>query len=309
MKNNFEKSISVIIPVYNGVKWIERCILSVMAQEIKNIEIICIDDGSTDGSYEKLQNLKKKYNNLVVIRQKNQGVSVARNTGIKNAIGKWIAFLDIDDIWLPNVLTNKKIQEWEENKVDLIAFKNCNSNEKITRFQMKAERQKQIISGGNSSIWCVSDCMGAMLYSKNIIDQYGIHFYEELKYGEDTIFRLTNLYLSNKIYITNDTLYVYVKNRESAMHKLKINAVPYYESIIKGYLKMQKELNKLQIAEKGIMTFGTDAAWIYLLDMAVAQCENLKDLKDVDEFRKKYSEIYDEKNNRLSEKQLKELEL
>lgn len=66
MKNNFEKSISVIIPVYNGVKWIERCILSVMAQEIKNIEIICIDDGS----YEKLQNLKKKYNNLVVIRQK-----------------------------------------------------------------------------------------------------------------------------------------------------------------------------------------------------------------------------------------------
>ena len=46
---------------------------------------------------------------------------------------------------------------------------------------MKAERQKQIISGGNSSIWCVSDCMGAMLYSKNIIDQYGIHFYEELK--------------------------------------------------------------------------------------------------------------------------------
>ena len=49
MKNNFEKSISVIIPVYNGVKWIERCILSVMAQEIKNIEIICIDDGSTDG--------------------------------------------------------------------------------------------------------------------------------------------------------------------------------------------------------------------------------------------------------------------
>lgn len=93
------------------------------------------------------------------------------------------------------------------------------------------------------------------------------------------------------------------------MHKLKINAVPYYESIIKGYLKMQKELNKLQIAEKGIMTFGTDAAWIYLLDMAVAQCENLKDLKDVDEFRKKYSEIYDEKNNRLSEKQLKELEL
>ena len=90
MKNNFEKSISVIIPVYNGVKWIERCILSVMAQEIKNIEIICIDDGSTDGSYEKLQNLKKKYNNLVVIRQKNQGVSVARNTGIKNAIGKWI---------------------------------------------------------------------------------------------------------------------------------------------------------------------------------------------------------------------------
>ena len=309
MKNNFEKSISVIIPVYNGVKWIERCILSVMAQEIKNIEIICIDDGSTDGSYEKLQNLKKKYNNLVVIRQKNQGVSVARNTGIKNAIGKWIAFLDIDDIWLPNVLTNKKIQEWEENKVDLIAFKNCNSNEKITRFQMKAERQKQIISGGNSSIWCVSDCMGAMLYSKNIIDQDGIHFYEELKYGEDTIFRLTNLYLSNKIYITTDTLYVYVKNRESAMHKLKINAVPYYESIIKGYLKMQKELNKLQIAEKGIMTFGTDAAWIYLLDMAVAQCENLKDLKDVDEFRKKYSEIYDEKNNRLSEKQLKELEL
>lgn len=309
MNNNIEVSISVVIPIYNGEEWIKRCILSVISQRVDNIEIICIDDGSTDRSFEILKKLEKEYNNLMVITQENQGVSVTRNTGIKNATGRWIAFLDVDDVWLPNIINKQKIKEWERNEFDLIAFKNCNSNEKITRFQMKGERQKQVILGGNSSIWCVSDHMGAMLYSRNIIDKYKIHFYEDLKYGEDTIFRLTNLYLSNKIYIENDTLYVYVKNKKSAMHTLKIEAVPYYESIIKGYLRMQTELNALKIIEKGEMTFGTDAAWIYLLDMAIAQCESLKGMKAVDEFQEKYSKIYQQKSYKLYEKQLKELDL
>lgn len=64
MNNNIEVSISVIIPIYNGEEWIKRCILSVISQGVDNIEIICIDDGSTDRSFEILKKLEKEYNNL-----------------------------------------------------------------------------------------------------------------------------------------------------------------------------------------------------------------------------------------------------
>lgn len=304
-----EISISVVIPVFNGEKWIKRCIESVMAQQLKNVEMICIDDGSSDKSYELLQELQKKYKNIKVIKQENKGVSAARNNGIDHAKGRWIAFLDVDDIWLPNTISEEQIEIWKEKKYDIIAFKNCNANEKITRVRFKGEREERQVIGGNTSIWCVSDHMCALLYSREIINKYKISFDEKLRYGEDTIFRLMNLYLSNKIYIKNQDLYVYVENRKSAMYRLRIDAVPYYSSIITGYLEMQDKLNSFEIEEKGTVTFGTDAAWIYLLDMAIAQCENLKSLDEVMGFKEKYAFLYNEGCKNLSEDRMKELQL
>ena len=94
-----QPSVSVIIPVYNSSKWIEKTIESVLCQTYGDLETVIVDDGSTDDTAE----IVKKYKNRAVryFYQKNKGVSAARNKGIEVAGGKYIALLDHDDLWMP----------------------------------------------------------------------------------------------------------------------------------------------------------------------------------------------------------------
>ena len=93
--------VSIIIPVYNVAPYLDRCIQSACTQTYKNIEIILIDDGSTDESGEKCDHWAEKDSRIVVVHQKNSGVSAARNTGLDIANGKYISFLDSDDEFIP----------------------------------------------------------------------------------------------------------------------------------------------------------------------------------------------------------------
>lgn len=96
--------LSIIIPVYNTEKYLRECLDSIMIQEANGIQIVCINDGSTDQSLSILEEYKAKNESLVIVSQKNQGLSVARNTGILNADGKFILFLDSDDMLAPSAL-------------------------------------------------------------------------------------------------------------------------------------------------------------------------------------------------------------
>lgn len=101
MKTNKDIRISVVIPVFNCAEYISESLNSVFSQTIKPHEVIVVDDGSTDNLNVMLKAFK---NNIIHIRQKNQGVSAARNTGITISSGEYIAFLDADDIWFPEKL-------------------------------------------------------------------------------------------------------------------------------------------------------------------------------------------------------------
>ena len=92
-------SLSIIIPMYNVEKYVEKCILSLEDQDIPKVdyEIICVNDGSPDKSQQIVEKLQQKFSNIILINQVNQGVSVARNIGIKRANGKYILFVDPDD--------------------------------------------------------------------------------------------------------------------------------------------------------------------------------------------------------------------
>lgn len=97
--------VSVIIPVYNCIKYLENAVKSVISQtEFEIIELILVDDGSTDGSEKLCDRYAERYDNISVIHQKNSGVSVARNNGIKAAKGEYIAFLDSDDEYKPSFI-------------------------------------------------------------------------------------------------------------------------------------------------------------------------------------------------------------
>ncbi len=90
-------AVSVVIPVYNSEKYVEKCIQSVMAQTLPDLEIIIINDGSTDESGRILRELTQKDSRIVLLEQANQGVAAARNQGVEKATGKYITFVDGDD--------------------------------------------------------------------------------------------------------------------------------------------------------------------------------------------------------------------
>lgn len=97
MSKDTTKLISVIVPIFNNSKYIERCVESIRKQTYKNIEIILVDDGSTDNSYEIIDELAKEDDRIITIHQQNSGVTIARLNGVKKASGEWIGFVDGDD--------------------------------------------------------------------------------------------------------------------------------------------------------------------------------------------------------------------
>jgi len=121
MGNTSNDLISVIIPFYNEEDYFENCIFSVLRQTYNNIEVIIVNDGSKLVYKEKLDNLQKLQPNKIKVlhHPNNLGVSAARNTGIDAATGKYIAFLDADDEWLPHKLEHQ-LNLMRENKLNYI---------------------------------------------------------------------------------------------------------------------------------------------------------------------------------------------
>lgn len=117
------KDVSVIMPNYNCIEYIEKAINSVLIQKNVLFELIIIDDGSTDGSTEFLIDMQKKHKEIKLIRQCNKGVIYARNKAIKKSNSKYIAFLDADDFWLPNKL-EKQINYMKKNPNCGLSFTN-----------------------------------------------------------------------------------------------------------------------------------------------------------------------------------------
>ena len=111
------KKVSVIVPVYNVEKYLSRCLESLINQSLKDIEIICINDGSTDNSLQILKQFAYKDNRIKIINQTNSGQSVARNKGLAIASGKYIGFVDSDD-WIDNDYYEKMFETIERTNSD-----------------------------------------------------------------------------------------------------------------------------------------------------------------------------------------------
>ena len=109
--------VSVVIPVYNMERYLEQCLDSVLGQTLEEIELICVNDGSTDNSLQILQKYKEKSQKISIVSQENQGVGKARNNGIEEAKGKYIAFMDPDDYYLDSKVLEDLYQAAEEQKV------------------------------------------------------------------------------------------------------------------------------------------------------------------------------------------------
>lgn len=168
-------SISVIIPVFNGEKFIAEAIDSVLAQTYKADEIIVIDDGSSDRSAEIIMSYASQ---VKYIYQANSGVSAARNNAIKLAQGEYIAFLDHDDVYLPDKLENAVKQFMANRHADIIAgtWKYFIANQSL----MHEATQKQL----NVNAETAGILLGSYLFKHNVFTRIGL-FDEKLHYAED----------------------------------------------------------------------------------------------------------------------------
>ena len=172
--------ISVIIPTFNRKKTIGRAIQSVKNQSLSPFEILIIDDGSKDGTEEWV---KEKFQNIKYIYQNNQGVSSARNIGIENAYGDWVAFLDSDDEWLPN-----KLYEQAKAMDSNPEMKFFHTNEIWIRNGIRVNQMKKHKKyGGYIFEKCLDICRvspSSVLIQKEVFNDIGI-FDESLRVCED----------------------------------------------------------------------------------------------------------------------------
>ena len=135
MKSNQDDLVSVIIPFFNEKFYFEECIQSVLDQSYKNIEIIIINDGSKSEFLQILEKVKNKNPDKILLYHKeNGGVSSARNLGIQKAKGKYISFIDADDVWLPNKI---------EHQINILRVK-INFIQVLIMFQIKTKNKRKI---------------------------------------------------------------------------------------------------------------------------------------------------------------------
>ena len=113
--------VSVVIPVYNVEKYLNQCLDSVLSQTLQNIEVICVNDSSTDGSLAILEEYAKKDERVIVVTQPNSGAGAARNKGLSLAVGKYLSFLDSDDFFEPDML-ELACKRAEEDRADFVVF-------------------------------------------------------------------------------------------------------------------------------------------------------------------------------------------
>jgi len=178
---NYESKISIIIPTYNQAEYLQEAVDSVLNQTYKNIEIIIIDDGSTDNTLKVVNSFND--NKIIFIQQRNKGASSARNTGIKEANGEYIAFLDSDDLWLKDKL-RKQIDFMRENqKVGLLGtgcFQVIDTNKMIYKkiFPHKNEILQKDLIKYNPFI------QSSVMVRKNVFNDIGLYD-EKFKESED----------------------------------------------------------------------------------------------------------------------------
>lgn len=155
--------ISIIIPCYNVEKYIKECLDSILIQELKEFEIICINDGSTDNTLEILNSYKEKYSNIKIINQSNKGLSTARNVGMKYAEGRYIYFVDADDFLSNDKALALIYNEAEKNKLDVLffSFENFTDDE-----EMKEKFKKHFLNKKRNEV------LDEVLTGKEMLDYF-----------------------------------------------------------------------------------------------------------------------------------------
>ena len=208
--------VSVIIPAYNAETTLKKSVQSVLEQTLTNVEIIIVNDGSTDNTEAVSLALQREYSNIVFVSKTNKGVSAARNAGIDMASGEFISFLDSDDA-MDTTMLQKMVEIAEKESADVVQ---CGRKEIYPNGETRIVLPNLKIYGktliDSPKILCTSAFIWDKLYNASIVKDNNIHLDEKIKYAEETVFILKVLSRAKSISAIREPLYQYSARRVGA---------------------------------------------------------------------------------------------
>ena len=258
--------VSVIIPLYNSHDYIERCFKSIQEQDYKDLEIIVIDDGSTDGSGDVVDMMADHDDRVTVYHQKNQGLVFSRKQGIMKATGEYILFVDSDD-YIDSDMIGTLVREAEDNKADVVAsaanmifeeqIKGHDSSETdaIKRLILNNADDgfytEQALDDLKSKLMCMEDYyttallpyIWCKLWRRELITKHIMDADESITVGEDVAIGIPALLEAESIYVDNRAYYNYVQNSASMM-KAGQDEPAEYENARRLYLYLRNKLKE-----------------------------------------------------------------
>lgn len=205
---------SIIIPVYNVEKYVEKCIRSCENQDIlkEDYEVIVVNDGSPDGSLAIVERLAKEYSNLKVISQENGGLSSARNTGMRNASGNYYMFVDSDD-WIDVNCLGKLSAKLNAENPDALAICAANVINGMPK-RRQSYPDDTPIAGRDLLRKRVSPCAPFSIWKSSFLKENNLEFFEGI-FHEDSEFTPRAYYMAKKVSFINDIIYYVYQNPTS----------------------------------------------------------------------------------------------
>ena len=231
MTNSDLPVVSVVVPVYNVAEYLPQCLQSLRSQTLSDIEVLCVDDGSEDGSAEMIADLQRQDPRLHLLRQAHRGVSAARNLGIKNARGKYVAFVDSDD-WIDADMLRKMVGRAEHEDCDVVI---CSAQVHFEERGARGARRRKALYRAlavtedrlvrlNNKVdgWKLAEYPGGWpfvwnkLIRRELLVNNGIHFSEALSLGEDGVFLQVLFQYAKRVAFIQDKLYHYRYQRKQS---------------------------------------------------------------------------------------------
>lgn len=264
--------ISIIIPVYNvKTKFLEQCIISIKEQTFNDLEVIIVNDGSEEKCSNYCDTLLKLDPRVRVIHQNNKGVSEARNTGLREAQGDYITFVDADD-WIHNSMCKDAIDVLMENKADIVMWSNCKVFEsKYIPLKINSSNIVNLCVDGDTKEFNPYDMrlIGSVwgkLYSRSIISNE--RFDSTLTHGEDVEFNFRIFSKANRFVLLNKCNYYYRYTSNSAVRAFNADTLSIYNKTLE---KIKRNLEKNKI-EKDSIEYNSFLNFVCIVYMVI--CSN-----------------------------------
>ena len=278
--------VSIIVPVYNKEKYLRDCVDSILQQTYKDFELILVDDGSKDSSWNIIKEYANKDKRVVPVHQENAGVSAARNAGLDRAQGKWICFVDADD-YLPKDGIQILVEHGEKSNADIV---NANATRVEDDKQFKIFNFNNEIVKGNIYPRLVHFAPWAQLFKRSIIEEHHLRYVKGLAYSEDNVFILYYSLYASSIEFVNDSVYNYRINSDSAIQNKDYKKVAYHQ------MWAAHEVYKLKDKESSLRNFIINRTKILISSSINAYVYRAINVLKINDIIRLYSDFFKETN-------------